>query len=88
MECDEDAGGYVDRVEKKNEQKRRKSIDLGYDYDLVKEKKKDNNNKSEVSEIEVTDTLDAYQKYKGIKDKMRSIYKEMRLDTPQDEPDK
>jgi len=32
--------------------------------------------------------LDAYQKYKGIKDKMRSIYKEMRLDTPQDEPDK
>ncbi|MBN9615996.1 MAG: hypothetical protein BGO25_18380 [Acidobacteriales bacterium 59-55] len=32
--------------------------------------------------------LDAYQKYKGIKEKMRSIYKEMRLDTPQDEPDK
>ncbi|HZY73417.1 MAG TPA: tetratricopeptide repeat protein [Edaphobacter sp.] len=31
--------------------------------------------------------LDAYQKYKGIKEKMRSIYKEMRLDTPQDDPD-
>jgi Tfp pilus assembly protein PilF len=32
--------------------------------------------------------LEAYQKYKGIKEKMRTIYKEMRLDTPQDEPDK
>lgn len=32
--------------------------------------------------------LEAYQKYKDIKEKMRGIYKEMRLDTPQDEPDK
>jgi tetratricopeptide (TPR) repeat protein len=32
--------------------------------------------------------LDAYQKYKDIKEKMRVVYKEMRLDTPQDEPDK
>lgn len=32
--------------------------------------------------------LEAYQKYKDIKEKMRAVYKEMRLDTPQDEPDK
>jgi Tfp pilus assembly protein PilF len=32
--------------------------------------------------------LDAYQKYKGIKEKMGAIYKEMRLDSPQAEPDK
>lgn len=32
--------------------------------------------------------LEAYQKYKDIKEKMRNVYKEMRLDTPQDEPDK
>lgn len=32
--------------------------------------------------------LEAYQKYKDIKEKMRVVYKEMRLDTPQDEPDK
>jgi Tfp pilus assembly protein PilF len=32
--------------------------------------------------------LDAYQKYKDIKEKMRTVYKEMRLDAPQDEPDK
>lgn len=32
--------------------------------------------------------LAAYQKYKDIKEKMRTIYKEMRLDTPQAEPDK
>lgn len=32
--------------------------------------------------------MDAYQKYKDIKEKMRAVYKEMRLDTPQDEPDK
>ncbi|MEO6817239.1 MAG: tetratricopeptide repeat protein [Edaphobacter sp.] len=31
--------------------------------------------------------MDAYQKYKDIKEKMRAVYKEMRLDTPQDEPD-
>lgn len=30
----------------------------------------------------------AYQKYKDIKEKMRIIYKEMRLDTPQNDPDK
>jgi cytochrome c-type biogenesis protein CcmH/NrfG len=29
----------------------------------------------------------AYQKYKDIKEKMRAAYKEMRLDTPQGEPD-
>lgn len=32
--------------------------------------------------------LDAYQKYRDIKEKMRAVYKEMRQDTPQDEPDK
>lgn len=32
--------------------------------------------------------LDAYQKYKGIKEKMGEIYKEMRLDNPQAQPDK
>jgi len=32
--------------------------------------------------------LEAYQKYKDIKEKMRNVYKEMRLYTPQDEPDK
>jgi Tfp pilus assembly protein PilF len=32
--------------------------------------------------------LEAYQKYKDLKEKMRTVYKEMRLDTPQDEPDK
>lgn len=31
--------------------------------------------------------MDEYQKYKDIKEKMRAVYKEMRLDTPQDEPD-
>jgi tetratricopeptide (TPR) repeat protein len=31
--------------------------------------------------------MDAYQKYKDIKEKMRAVYKEMRLDTPQDELD-
>jgi tetratricopeptide (TPR) repeat protein len=31
--------------------------------------------------------MDAYQKYKDIKEKMRAVYKEMRLDTPQDDPD-
>jgi predicted Zn-dependent protease len=29
--------------------------------------------------------IEAYQKYKDIKEKMRTIYKEMRLDSPQDE---
>ena len=32
--------------------------------------------------------LDAYQKYKDIKEKLRLIYKELRLDTPQNEEDK
>jgi Tfp pilus assembly protein PilF len=32
--------------------------------------------------------IDAYQKYKDIKEKMWAVYKEMRQDTPQDEPDK
>ncbi len=32
--------------------------------------------------------LEQYQKYKDIKEKLRTIYKDMRLDTPQDEPDK
>ncbi|HEV2710355.1 MAG TPA: tetratricopeptide repeat protein [Edaphobacter sp.] len=32
--------------------------------------------------------LEAYQKYKDIKEKMRAVYKEMRLDTPQNEPDR
>jgi len=32
--------------------------------------------------------LDAYQKYKDLKEKLRMIYKEMRLDTTTDEPDK
>jgi Tfp pilus assembly protein PilF len=31
--------------------------------------------------------MDEYQKYKDIKEKMRAVYKEMRLDTPQDAPD-
>jgi Tfp pilus assembly protein PilF len=31
--------------------------------------------------------MEAYQKYKDIKEKMRAVYKAMRLDTPQDEPD-
>ncbi len=31
--------------------------------------------------------MDAYQKYKDFKEKMRAVYKAMRLDTPQDEPD-
>jgi Tfp pilus assembly protein PilF len=31
--------------------------------------------------------MDAYQKYKEMKEKMRAVYKEMRLDSPQDEPD-
>lgn len=31
--------------------------------------------------------MDDYQKYKDIKEKMRAVYKEMRLDTPQDAPD-
>jgi hypothetical protein len=29
--------------------------------------------------------IEEYQKYKDIKEKMRVIYKEMRLDSPQDE---
>ena len=32
--------------------------------------------------------LDAYQKYKDIKEKLRLIYKELRLETPQNEEDK
>ncbi len=32
--------------------------------------------------------LDAYQKYKAIKEKLRLIYKELRLETPQNEEDK
>lgn len=32
--------------------------------------------------------MDAYQKYKGIKEKLGTVYKDMRLETPQDEPDK
>ena len=32
--------------------------------------------------------MDAYQKYKSVKEKMRAVYKEMRVDTPQSEPDK
>lgn len=31
--------------------------------------------------------IDAYQQYKEIKDKMRAVYKDMRLDAPQNEPD-
>jgi len=32
--------------------------------------------------------MDAYQKYKGIKEKLGAVYKDMRLESPQDEPDK
>lgn len=32
--------------------------------------------------------MDAYQKYKGIKEKLGTVYKDMRLENPQDEPDK
>lgn len=32
--------------------------------------------------------MEEYQKYKAIKDKMSTIYKDMRVDTPQAEPDK
>ncbi|WP_263369172.1 tetratricopeptide repeat protein [Edaphobacter dinghuensis] len=32
--------------------------------------------------------MDAYQKYKGIKEKLGAVYKDMRLENPQDEPDK
>ncbi len=32
--------------------------------------------------------LEAYQRYKAIREKMRTVYKEMRVDAPQDEPDK
>ncbi|MDW5264427.1 MULTISPECIES: tetratricopeptide repeat protein [Acidobacteriaceae] len=32
--------------------------------------------------------MDAYQKYKGIKEKLGAVYKDMRLESPQNEPDK
>ena len=32
--------------------------------------------------------IEEYPKYKDIKEKMRTIYKEMRLDSPQDEVEK